>query len=243
MDRNRIAPLALALLMVGGLILVAGCNQPNHDPVITAVNATPSDHVELGGTVNLSVVATDEDNDPLTFAWQAAGGTLSASTGTSVVWTAPNTEGSYSVTVSATDGREGLATMDRGLIAYQIWHASDMQGFTADTTYLPANATTYIPFVLEDPMPNGALIDSMFVTTDLEPDGEYENFRIWIVSPGGTEVLIYDGLNGEPDVDDFQIPAVKGETAKGDWRLKVTRGASTVERYADECSIEVHYRY
>jgi hypothetical protein len=242
MDRNRIALLAVVLL-AGGLILMAGCNQPNHDPVITAVNATPSDHVELGGTISLSVVATDQDNDPLTFTWQAASGTLSATTGTSVVWTAPSTEGSYSVTVSATDGREGVATMDRGLTAYQIWHASDMQGFSPDSVYLPANATTYIPFELEDAMPNGALIDSMDVTTDFEPDDVYENFRVWFVSPGGTEVLIYDGLNGEPDVDNFQIPAVKGEAAKGDWRLKVTRGASTTERWAEECSIEIFYRY
>ncbi len=242
MVRNRIALLAV-VLMAGGLVLMAGCNQPNHDPVITAVSATPSDRVEFGGIVNLSVVATDQDNDPLTFAWQATGGTLSATTGTSVVWTAPSTEGSYAVTVSASDGREGVGTMDKSLTAYQVWHAGDMQGFTSDSTYLPTDATTYVPFVLEDPMPNGALIDSMFVSTDLEPDGEYENFRVWVVSPGGTEVLIFDGLNGEPDVDDLQIPAVKGEAAKGDWRLKVTRGASTVERYVDECSIDMYYRY
>jgi hypothetical protein len=229
--------------MAGGLILMAGCNQPNHDPIITAINATPSDHVELGGTVNLSVVATDQDNDPLTFTWQAASGTLSATTGTSVVWTAPLTEGSYSVTVSATDGREGVATMDRSLAAFQVWNAGDMQGFSPDSVYLPANATTYIPFELEDEMPTGALIDSIFVSTDLEPDGEYENFRIWIVSPGGTEVLVYDGMNGDPDVDDYLIPAVKGETAKGDWRLKVTRGVSATQRWAEECSIEMFYRY
>jgi subtilisin-like proprotein convertase family protein len=118
-----------------------------------------------------------------------------------------------------------------------------MQGFTPESTYIPANATTYVPYTLEDAMPNGALIDSVFVTTDFEPDGEYENFRVWVVTPGGTEVLIYDGLNGEPDVDDLQIPAAKGETAKGDWRLKVARGASTIERWAEECELEIHYRY
>ena len=242
MDRSRIALLAV-VFMAGGLVLMAGCNQPNHDPVITAVNATPSDNVELGGTVNLSVVATDQDNDPLTFAWQAVGGTLSATTGTSVVWTAPNTAGSYSVTVSANDGREGNASSDKALTAYRTWHADNVQGSTPDSTGLPADATTYVPFELEDPIPDGAVIDSVFISTDLEPDDVLENFQEYVVSPGGSEVMIYDGLNGDPDVDNFLLQGVKGETAKGNWQLKVVRGASTIERWVETCDIDLYYRY
>ena len=242
MDRSRIALLAV-VFMAGGLVLMAGCNQPNHDPVITAVNATPSDNVELGGTVNLTVVATDQDNDPLTFVWQATGGTLSAATGTTVVWTAPDTAGSYSVTVSASDGREGNASSDKALTAYHTWRAASVQGSTPDSTALPADATTYVPFELEDPIPDGAVIDSVFVTTDLEPDGLFDDFQEYVVSPGGSEVLIYDGLNGDPDVDNFLLQGIKGEAAKGNWQLKVVRGASTIERWAETCDIDLYYRF
>jgi hypothetical protein len=229
--------------MVGGLILVAGCDKPNNDPVVTAINATPGDNTPLGGTINLSVVASDPDNDPLTFTWSAAGGSLSSNTGSDVVWTAPGAAGTYAVSVTASDGREGTSSMDKALTAYKVWSAGDMQGFTPESTYLSANTVTYVPFTLEDQMPDGAVIDSLLVSTDLEPDGEYEYFQIWLVTPGGNEVMVYDGLNGEPDVDDLVIQGVKGTAAKGDWKLKVSRGASGTQRWAEECAIDVYYRY
>lgn len=63
------------------------------------------------------------------------------------------------------------------------------------------------------------------------------------MSPSGSEVVIYDGLNGEPDVDDLLLQGINGEPAKGNWRLKVVCSNSTDERWSEECAVDRCYRY
>src|SRR5262249_28837915 len=46
----------------------------NHCPDI--VFAASPNHADVGGTIALSVSATDEDSDPLTYAWSASSGTI-----------------------------------------------------------------------------------------------------------------------------------------------------------------------
>jgi hypothetical protein len=80
-------------------------------PVIDVVRVS-STNVGPGGTVNLSVTAHGADQgDTLTYAWTAEAGSLSASATSSTTWTAPNTPGSYRITVSV-HGRqqEGVAS-------------------------------------------------------------------------------------------------------------------------------------
>ena len=55
------------------------------------------------GTVQLTALATDANNDPLTYLWTANGGTFNSNTSRATTWTAPNTEGVYQINVSATD--------------------------------------------------------------------------------------------------------------------------------------------
>lgn len=244
MSQKRIA-LLVALLAAGGMILMAGCAKANHDPIITSITATPSDNVEVGSNITLTAVATDEDGDALTYEWNVTGGgTLSQSTTNTVVWTAPAGECAASVTCTVTDGHAAEATLAKTVHATVVWQYANVQGYTPDSAGLPANATTFVPFTMEDLMPDNAVIDSVFITTDLEPDdllGEY--FRVWAVSPSGSEVLIYDGLNGDPDVDDLLLQGIKGEPAKGNWRLKIVRPNSTDERWSEECEVDLYYRY
>jgi hypothetical protein len=244
MYQKRIT-LLCALVALGGLILVGGCTKTNHDPVISSITATPADNVLVNGTINLTATAADEDGDDLVFEWTVAGGgVLSQSTTSTVVWTAPATPCTATVTCLATDGSDGEATLTKTVYATVVWQAVDIQGYTAESTAIPAAATTYIPFVMEEPIPDNAILDSAFVTTDLEPDDTpNEFFTISVVTPSGSEVLVYDGLNGVPDVDDVLLQGIKGEPAKGNWRLKVVRGASTIERWAEECEVSVFIRY
>jgi hypothetical protein len=59
--------------------------------------------VEPGGTANLDVLAYDPDGDVLTLTWSAEGGTLSATSGHPVVWTAPQSPGEARVSVVTRD--------------------------------------------------------------------------------------------------------------------------------------------
>ncbi len=241
MKPSRLA--SFVLVLVCGSVILTGCTKSNHAPVISSVSVVPTDSALVGGgPITLKVSATDEDGDVLSFVWRATAGTLSSVAGESTNWTATSV-GSCTVSVTCAD-EGGLAdTMFRVVRGYRVWRYNSVQGETPDSTFLPASATTHVPFELDEPVPEGAVIDSAFVSTDLEPDTVGEYFRIWIVTPAGSEVLIYDGLNGEPDVDDFLIQGIKGEPTKGTWRLKVVRDQSPIERYADVCDLDIYYHY
>jgi len=74
----------------------------NHVPVVNSIIANPTT-VNTGGTVTITVSATDEDNDALTYHYTCSGGTISG-TGNTVTWVAPNTVGSYTVSIYVNDG-------------------------------------------------------------------------------------------------------------------------------------------
>jgi peptidoglycan-associated lipoprotein len=58
----------------------------------------------------LTSPATDPDGDVIVYTWSAQAGTFSQQTGINTIWTAPNQEGNYPLTVTANDGRGGTAT-------------------------------------------------------------------------------------------------------------------------------------
>lgn len=79
----------------------AGTNPPS-PPIITAVIAAP-DSVGTGEYTTIFVQAYDPNGDEMTYAWTTTGGTLSATTGAFVTWTAPTELGLYQVSVTVTD--------------------------------------------------------------------------------------------------------------------------------------------
>jgi len=245
MNLRRIGPLALAVAIVG---LLLGCsNKVNHDPVIESLSATPDAPVQPGSAVTLTVAASDPDGDQLSYEWSATAGTLSASTGTSVTWTAPNDAAFATVTVTVRDDAEG-ADVETKTVSARAWMRNDVFAYSPDSTYLanPGTSEAVFEFDFDAPFPSGARIDSAFITTDFEPLDELETevFSVWVVSPTGTPVLVYDGFNLITlDVDDFKLTGIADELADGTWKLRVTRQAKGIEGYADECELTVFYRY
>jgi hypothetical protein len=79
----------------------------NTPPVITSL--TPSaTNVAPEESCTISCIASDADGDTLTYDWAPSGGTISG-TGSSVTWAAPTTEGTYTITVTVSDGHGGTA--------------------------------------------------------------------------------------------------------------------------------------
>jgi len=116
-------------LAVLGLVLIAllavGACKTNTPPDITSV--TPSaESIAPGGSCNVSCVATDVDEDALTYEWTASGGTISG-TGNSVSWEAPAAEDTYTVNVEVSDGKGGTDSESVDIIvemkygAIEIW--------------------------------------------------------------------------------------------------------------------------
>ncbi len=74
----------------------------NNRPVIASL--TPgATSVLTGATTSLAVVASDPDGDPIAYTWSATGG-LVVGSGANVTFQAPSVPGTYTVTVSASDG-------------------------------------------------------------------------------------------------------------------------------------------
>jgi len=64
-----------------------------------------------GESTTITVTADDGDGDPLSYTWSANGGQLTG-TGATATWTAPSTGGSFTISVTVSDGRGGQAQDD-----------------------------------------------------------------------------------------------------------------------------------
>lgn len=83
----------------------------NKNPVITSMNITPFGIQQLT-TFQFSAVANDPDGDPVSYAWDVAGNSFSAASG-SVSFT---NGGSWTARVTVTDGKGGSATDTRSFV-------------------------------------------------------------------------------------------------------------------------------
>lgn len=107
------AALSLTSLPVLAAVLAApSCSVfhqdlPNVSPVVR-MTETDTTRVKRGGRVTLRVAASDEDDDPLTYLWQAEAGSLTDSTASVTDWIAPKAIDGPSeiflITVSIRDG-------------------------------------------------------------------------------------------------------------------------------------------
>ncbi len=96
--------LGLAVLMLS-MILSGGCALPNNAPVISSLD-TEKDLVAPSSSSKIECVASDADGDILSYTWSATGGSFSGA-GADIIWVAPDTSGTYVVTVTVTDGKGG----------------------------------------------------------------------------------------------------------------------------------------
>ncbi|MBE9513337.1 MAG: hypothetical protein IMY77_04740 [Chloroflexi bacterium] len=85
----------------------------NHSPIIERLTPEHS-VVSEGKSTPIECVASDPDEDELSYLWTATGGDISGE-GSAVIWTAPNTCESYVVTVTVIDARGGEASKELSL--------------------------------------------------------------------------------------------------------------------------------
>ena len=103
----------------------------NDAPQIISIQKSAA-HVAPNESLQLTCVANDADNDPLTYIWTVNGGAINGS-GSEVAWTAPGSEGIFQITVNVTD--------DQGLSA-QATTSILVKNF--DNT--PGNLIAHYPF-------------------------------------------------------------------------------------------------
>jgi hypothetical protein len=77
----------------------------NHQPAIAGIEVEPVRKL-ASGSWQIVCIASDPDGDEISYGWSASGGEISGE-GAVVTWTAPDSAGSYDITVTVTDGRGG----------------------------------------------------------------------------------------------------------------------------------------
>jgi len=87
------------------LAIILNTMLANHRPAIIGLDAHPEKIVPLG-SCQIVCTASDADNDELSYNWSASGGEINGE-GDTVAWIAPDSAGSYNVTVKVTDSRGG----------------------------------------------------------------------------------------------------------------------------------------
>ena len=106
----------MRMIVILGLTLfvLLGCG--DEDPMGSDNNPPVVDHlivpeeVNPGDSVELQVVAHDEDGDALTYVWDVEKGKLDSNTGRTVKWTVPSDTKAATVTVSVNDGANESVT-------------------------------------------------------------------------------------------------------------------------------------
>ncbi len=95
-----------------------GSTEPeNNSPTISSFTVSPGT-VAANGLASIQVSATDEDGDQLTYDFNPDAGEIVGTT-SSPVWVAPDTEGTYSISVTVSDGQGGEVTSTGSLTVTQ----------------------------------------------------------------------------------------------------------------------------
>ncbi len=94
------------------VIIFSGCDknstdsqQENNPPQISGIVPNPYTVTRLGITT-VTCLANDPDGDKLTYTWESASGSISG-TGPAIQWTAPDSDGMFTVSCTVSDGKGG----------------------------------------------------------------------------------------------------------------------------------------
>jgi hypothetical protein len=166
----------------------------NHRPVITRLTAEPEAVVPLG---NCRIVcnATDPDGDELNYGWSATGGGI-VGEGAIVTWTAPDSEGDYSVTVMVTDGR-GREAMQQVTMEVRANRPPIISSLVADASWTLPSGSLQVACTASDP--DGDVLSYEWTATGGNISGTGEVVK-WIapqeVGIYNVTVVVEDGYGG-----------------------------------------------
>lgn len=133
-----------AVIVVAAALLAILFNTvlANHRPVIISLAAEQEEVLPLGSS-QIACNASDPDGDELSYNWSASGGEINGE-GAMVTWTAPDSAGSYNVTVTVTDGQGG-EVMKQVTITVRANKPPNIEDLivTAEHKYLKTTTTGY----------------------------------------------------------------------------------------------------
>ncbi len=137
----------------------AGCSH-NSPPEVTSLTAQPAS-VARGGVSSLTCQASDPDGNTLTYSWTCSEGSISG-TGSTASWTAPSTIGTYTVTVSVSDGKGEPVTQSVSVTV--INRNPEISSLTATPATVNSGGSSTIRCTASDPDNDTLIFDSWIST-------------------------------------------------------------------------------
>ena len=148
MNKKRFIVIVVIVAAAVILAILFDMMLANHRPAITGLEAEPERVLPLG-SCQIVCNTTDRDGDELSYNWSASGGNISG-TGASVNWIAPDSEGSYDVTVTVTDGRGG-EVMDYVIIEVRANRPPTIASLVADADWTTPSGSISVTCDASDP--------------------------------------------------------------------------------------------
>ena len=172
MSKRRLLIILGIVAVVVVLVIVFDMMLANHRPVITHLDAL--ERVVPNGKCEIMCIASDRDGDPLSYNWSASGGSISG-TGAAVNWTAPDSLGSYNVTVTVTDGRGG-EVMKQVTIEVRANESPAISSLVADVDWTLPSGTLQMTCTASDPDGDELTYEWTASAGDISGTGEAVNW-------------------------------------------------------------------
>jgi len=188
-------------------------------PVTVMQNTTlPNLGTRIWTASEISCLASDPDNDTLTYSWSTDGGKIQG-TGSKIGWIAPGSAGAYSITVNVTDGKSVPASFS---IPVSVYCCSDGPSTPTPTpTPSPTPTPPPSPSPTTPTAPSVASVewdkvfgsaaygsyvlqanDNNFVIVGLSMDKPSSSWRIWLIKTNNQGNIIWDKMFGSACVNE-----------------------------------------
>jgi len=147
--KNRLVIISAVIVVAAVLLSILFYTMlANHQPAITSLEAEP-EIVLSSGSCQIACNASDRDGDELSYNWSASEGEINGE-GAMVTWTAPDSAGSYNVTVTVTDGRGGKV-MSQVIITVRANKPPYINSLIADADWTTPSGSLQVTCTASDP--------------------------------------------------------------------------------------------
>ncbi len=206
--KNRLVIISAVIVVAAALPLILfNTVLANHQPAIASLEAEPG-RILPSGNSQIVCTASDLDGDELSYGWSASGGEISGE-GAVVTWTAPDSAGSYDVTVTVTDGRGGEVT-NQITIPVRANRPPEINSVIADADWTTPSGTIQVTCTASDPDGDELIYEWTATGGDISGTGTAVN---WIapeeVGTYHVTVVVTDG-HGEEDIRLVYLSAATG---------------------------------
>ena len=228
----------------------------NHRPAITSLKAEP-EIVLPSGSCQIVCNTSDRDGDELSYNWSASGGKINGE-GATVTWNAPDSAGSYNITVTVTDGRGGEVASQVTIIV-RINRSPTITSLVADADWTTPSGSIQVTCTASDR--DGDELNYEWSTDggDISGTGAAVNWTApQEIGTYNITVAVTDG-HGEEDTRSVCLSAATGTppvvedlivTAEHKYLIEITGGykVGKEQKYDIECtvsdsSVEVVYEW